>query len=201
MGSSASKAARTAGTAARKYPTRSPPTSSTPNTAPRPAPVSPGPTVHPETQASTSRDTNVSFDSSDPDIGLNARLSELGPVQPNPTQSNSSTFNTVSQAMTGFQPSASTPSQSIFPSAASNPAVTLLAARARLSEQADAEFANVGRRGAKDRTFLDVHTIRQVLMLRDERGMGAEAIERQLNLGAGVVKTLGPRGVLGAAGF
>lgn len=60
MGGSASKSARTAGSAARKYPSRIPPTS----TAPRPTNAAPaatsvdasvGPSVHPEAQAPSSR--------------------------------------------------------------------------------------------------------------------------------------------------
>ena len=39
--------------------------------------------------------------------------------------------------------------------------------------------------------------IRQVLMLRDDRGVGEEEIERRLGLRKGVVGRLGPKGVVG----
>lgn len=141
----------------------------------------------------------VELDSSDPDLGLAARLSQLGPVQPNPTQSNSSTFNESHQSSSQFQPSASTPSQSIFPSAKQNPAVSLLTARYRLAEEAEQEFANIGRKGSPGRQFLDVITIRQILILRDEKGVSPAEIERSLGLREGVVGRLGRRGVVGAS--
>lgn len=148
--------------------------------------------------------TGVDFDSQDPDLDFAARLSQLGPVQPHPTQSNSSTFNETHQApshpsSSQFQPSASAPSQSIFPNAKQNPAVLLLTARYRLAEEAEQEFANIGRRGSPGRQFLDVITIRQILVLRDERGVSDAEIERSLGLREGVVGWLGRRGVVGAS--
>lgn len=47
---------------------------------------------------------------------------------------------------------------------------------------------------------MDVATIRQVLMMRDELGKEAEEIERALGLKKGVVGKLGPRGVFSGAG-
>ena len=64
MGSSASKATRTASSTVRKYPSRVP----LQNTNPRPtnaepalpeSEASPGPTVHPQTRASGSRDRGI----------------------------------------------------------------------------------------------------------------------------------------------
>lgn len=43
-------------------------------------------------------------------------------------------------------------------------------------------------------------TIRQVLMLRDEKGLDGGEIERRLGLGEGVVGRLGARGVVGDMG-
>ena len=57
----------------------------------------------------------------------------------------------------------------------------------------------MGRRGLTDRRFLDVAIIRQVLMLRDEKGVAGAEIERRLGLKGGVVARLGPRGVVGDA--
>ena len=144
--------------------------------------------------------TGVELDASDPDLGLAARLSQLGPVQPNPTQSNSSTFNYPDVPSSQFQPSASTPGQSIFPNAKQNPAVSLLTARYRLAEEAEREFEGIGRKGAEGRQFLDVVTIRQILALRDEKGVEAGEIERRLGLRSGVVGRLGRRGVVEASG-
>jgi hypothetical protein len=167
----------------------------------------------------------IERDSSDPDLLLNARMRQLGPVSPNPTMSNSSTFNTSShlrappdrfshpspshshtQSSTApqFQPSASNPEQSIFPTGNNaggreNPAVSLLTARYRLAEEAEREFASIGRKGSEGRTFLDVVTLRQVLVLR-ERGVEEGEIERKLGLGRGVVGRLGRRGVVGVGG-
>jgi hypothetical protein len=101
-----------------------------------------------------------------------------------------------------FQPSASTPSQSVYPSTnpKQNPAVSLLTARYRLAEEAEREFSEIGRRGAKGRQFLDVVTLRQVLVLRDEKGASASDIEGRLGLRQGVVGRLGPKGrVVGVA--
>lgn len=56
---------------------------------------------------------------------------------------------------------------------------------------------DVGRGG---RRFLDVLTIRRVLVLRDEKGLGGAEIERGLGLGVGVVGRLGGRAVVGDLG-
>lgn len=172
----------------------------------------------------------INLDSQDPDLALNARLSQLGPVQPNPTFSNSSTFNVSNSHLQSpsrpHQPSSlssshshasmdpttsvssfipSNPSQTIFPSAQQrpggrvNPAVSLLTARYRLAEEAEKEFAEIGRTGAKGRQFLDVVTLSQVLVMR-EKGVSGDEIERKLGLRKGVVGRLGGRGVVGVAG-
>ena len=72
----------------------------------------------------------------------------------------------------------------------------VLTARERLQQQAEVEFAKTGR-GDGEKSFLDVSTIRQLLVLRDERGMGEEEIEKSLGLAQGVVRRLGQRGVVG----
>ncbi len=80
-----------------------------------------------------------------------------------------------------------------------NPAIQILEARSALSSAADKEFIEAGKRGHEGRQFLDVVTIRQVLMLRDEKGLEEAEIERRLGLKKGVVERLGPRGVVGDA--
>ncbi|KAF6227055.1 hypothetical protein HO133_008496 [Letharia lupina] len=200
MGSSTSKAAKTAaGAARRQYPQRvsPPPTSNAPSAPPPPAgqPTAPGPTVHPRSQASNTRDESINLDASDPDFARSLR--SLGPVQPSSTLSNSSTFSPSPSPPS--QGPRSSPNQShpqIFPDPSKNPALMVLTARERLQQQAEVEFAKTGR-GHGGKSFLDVSTIRQLLVLRDERGMGGEEIEKRLGLANGVVGRLGPRGVVG----
>lgn len=191
MGASSSKAARSAGSAARQYPTRPPPTSQAPTAAARPAPSAPppaqgrpGPTVRPQPEASNQRSDAINLDASDPDFAQSLR--SLGPVQPNPTLSPTSAFNPASaaQASTGPDPR-------------KNPALAVLDARARLQDEAEREFLEAGRQGHEGRQFLDVYTIRQMLVMRDERGAEAGSIERALGLREGSVARLGDRGVLG----
>ena len=74
----------------------------------------------------------------------------------------------------------------------------VLTARERLQQHAKVEFAKTGR-GHGGKSFLDVSTIRQLILMRDEKGMGAEAIEKSLGLAQGVVGRLGPSGVVGDA--
>ena len=75
--------------------------------------------------------------------------------------------------------------------------MSLLTARYRLAEEAEREFGQVGKAGAEGRQFLDVVTLRQVLTMRDEKGIGAAQIERQLGLKTGVVGRLGRPGLFG----
>lgn len=83
------------------------------------------------------------------------------------------------------------------PDARDNPAISVLTARQRLAGDAEHEFAQVGRRGAAGRRFLDVVTLRQVLLMRDERNMPAGRIEEELGLAKGVLAKLGRKGVVG----
>ena len=85
----------------------------------------------------------------------------------------------------------------IFPDPSRNPAIQVLTARERLSQEAEKEFIQAGRAGHAGRQFLDVITIRQVLMLRDEKGLAEGEIEKRLGLRKGVVGRLGPKGVVG----
>ena len=72
----------------------------------------------------------------------------------------------------------------------------VLRARERLQQEAEAEFTRTGREEGGKR-FLDVSTIRQVIVLRDDRKMAEEQIEKNLGLAKGVVRGLGPKGVVG----
>ncbi|KAL8879042.1 MAG: hypothetical protein Q9198_003269 [Flavoplaca austrocitrina] len=119
MGASSSKAARSAASssARRKYPSRTPesnPTTNTSSTSPPPAgqPTAPGPTVHPQSQASGSRDESnntpiaINLDASDPHFAKSLR--SLGPVQPSSTLSNSSTFSPTSPSHPSSPPTNTT---------------------------------------------------------------------------------------------
>ena len=72
----------------------------------------------------------------------------------------------------------------------------MLTARYRLAEEAEKEFAMVGKKGGQGRRFLDVVTIRQVMQAR-ERGLSDTEIERKFELASGVVRLLGRKGVVG----
>ncbi|GAB7358326.1 hypothetical protein MBLNU230_g2398t1 [Neophaeotheca triangularis] len=210
MGGSASKTARSAGAAARQYPKRTPaPTSGSANTTttntpqtttnsppqPPPAPTSSaGPTVRPQPRATGSRSEAINLDASDPDFARSLR--SLGPVQPNPTMSPTSAFQhpgNTNRNATQSQRS------SIFPDPRQNPAVAVLESRAQLQAQADEEGERYGKSGFEGREFLDVFTIRQIMVLRDGKGESGEQIERRLGLKRGTVERLGPRGVVAVA--
>ena len=93
------------------------------------------------------------------------------------------------------------PSQQIFPNPSQNPAIQVLTARENLANEAEAEFARVRYEGGGGRRFLDVMTIRQILMFRDKKKMGNADIENKLGLAAGTVGRLGGPGVIGEAGM
>lgn len=42
-----------------------------------------------------------------------------------------------------------------------------------------------------------MNTVRQVLVMRDDKGMGEGDIEKSLGLAGGVVRALGPKGIVG----
>ena len=139
----------------------------------------------------------INLDSSDPQFA--ASLRSLGPVTPSSTLSNSSHFASTSPSA----PSITTPSSSqpVFPDPSQNPAVQVLTARGNLAREAEAEFARVRYEGGGGRRFLDVMTIRQILMFRDEKNMTSPEIEKKLGLAPGTVAKLGPKRVVGEAGM
>ncbi|EDU50053.1 hypothetical protein L13192_08387 [Pyrenophora tritici-repentis] len=204
MGSSASKGAKAAGSAARKYPTRAPtsttttPTTTTTQKVPGLKTQNNGPIVHPELQATSEKTNAVLNDARDPAFA--SRLSSLGAVQPNPHYSPSS--------LSQFDPRRNTsphlpsdtmmnsPPQSAFPDARNNPVLRVLEARQRIAEAAEEELRDVGRRGFKGRTYLDAGLITLALM-RMERGEPAERIEESLGIMKGRLGVLG-KGVVGS---
>lgn len=82
-----------------------------------------------------------------------------------------------------------------------NPALRVLQARSQLSDEADREIMEAGRQGHPGRRFLDVGTVRQVLVLRDARGLRDAEIEKRLGLRSGIVGRLGSKGVFGVEGI
>lgn len=74
----------------------------------------------------------------------------------------------------------------------------VLTARERLQQQAEVEFAKTGR-GDGGKSFLDISTIRQMVVMRDEKRMSGDEIEKSLGLAQCVVRRLGPKGVVGDA--
>ncbi|MCJ1243909.1 hypothetical protein MMC30_001106 [Trapelia coarctata] len=194
MGSTSSKAAKTAaGAAKRQYPTRIPP-----NTGPLTATAPPkGSTVYPKLHASSVRDETINRDAADPDFtrsapdpGFAASLRSLGAVQAKPFYSHTSTFNPE-------QGSGDPPQPHMYPSRTTNPAIQVIDARTRLSEAAELEFSQMGKRGFQGKEFLDVVLICQALMLRDDKGLGDKEVEKRLELKSGTMARLGRKGIVG----
>ncbi|CAI7648890.1 unnamed protein product [Penicillium palitans] len=147
-----------------------------PSTPRAPTAPSQGPTYHSKEQASSVKSDAIDMDGRDPDFA--ASLRSIGPVNPSPTFSNSSTFNRPGSM------------QTVFPHA-SNPALLVVTARQRLMEAAEKEAEHFGHAGHPGRTFLDALTIQQVLTMRDKQGMRRGDIERFLGLKKGVLERLG----------
>ena len=217
MGNASSKAGKSAAAATkRKYPQQASP--ATTNTPPRPPPggfsSAPGPTVHSQPKASEVRDEctcilykpgcflltlleAINLDSSDPQFA--ASLRSLGPVTPSSTLSNSSHF--ASSSSSASSTTTSNSSQPAFLDPSQNPAIQVLTARGNLAKEAEAEFARVRYEGGGGRRFLDVMTIRQILMFRDEKNVASLEIEKKLGLAPGTVAKLGPKRLVGEAGM
>lgn len=66
----------------------------------------------------------------------------------------------------------------------------MLEARKRITERAEAELENIGRRNAQGREFVDIATIRRALLLR-QGGAREEEIENRFGLRRGTVRRLG----------
>lgn len=99
--------------------------------------------------------------------------------------------------MTGSKSSPNQPHPQIFPDPSQNPALLVLQARERLQQEAESEFAKTSRSDNAGKRFLDVNTIRQILVMRDDKGFSEAEIERNLGLADGMVKSLGRKGVVG----
>jgi hypothetical protein len=203
MGSSSSKVAKTASSTARRYPATSsiPKSANSPSPQPSSSESRPGRTVHPKTSAYTSRDRQVDLDARDPDF--DSRLSQLGPVQPFPTASNSSTFAPTPQVVKSSSSSKSTSSpstrQQIFPSTSSNPALLIVQARDQIAKVFEQESESLGRGSFTGRTLISAAEIKALLSMRDDGRKQPSEIEQQLRLRHGLVAKLGQNGVVGNA--
>jgi len=118
----------------------------------------------------------------------------MGIAQPNPTYSPSSIASPFPDA-SGIKQSLSTPR---FPSSSSNATLSVLEVRRRLDTRARAELENTGKSTDKGKEFLDIGTVKQMLVLR-QGGASAADIETRLRLKPGVVARLGPPGMVAPA--
>ncbi|KAF3004066.1 hypothetical protein E8E13_002462 [Curvularia kusanoi] len=208
MGSSSSKAAGAAGAAARKYPTRAPPSNVTARapapSAPRQAPpAAPGPSVKPPPQFSETKIEGGLIDMDARDPAFASRLSSLGAVQPNPHYSptSRSQFDPQPQSQQSSRNEVlgdmmQAPPQSAFPDPRNNPVLRVLEARQRIADEAEAEISNVGRRGFEGRKYVDAGVITLALM-RQARGEPVARIESSLGIKKGRLSVLSP-GTVGA---
>lgn len=131
--------------------------------------------------------------------GLAERLRQIGVVQPNPMYSPSST---ASPTTTSSSQPATTHEHSggpVFPSPSNNAVLSALEARERLAREAEEEFESLGLSGGQGKRFLTSGMIRDVLVMR-ERGASDGEIENRFNLRRGVVRRLGPRGLVQPVG-
>jgi hypothetical protein len=125
----------------------------------------------------------------DVSAAFSSRLQHLGIVQPNPTFSPSSTA----------RPVEGRGSRTTGPVFAENSTVSALEARQKLEQAVVTDFEQMGTASYQGREFLDVATIRKVLILRDS-GVEPTAIESKLRLKPGVVGKMGPPGAVTAVG-
>ncbi|KAH6634198.1 hypothetical protein B0J18DRAFT_11395 [Chaetomium sp. MPI-SDFR-AT-0129] len=208
MGSSGSK---TAQNAIRKFPVRAPGSSPAAVRAPSGAATSnPQPVATPATeskprarpQASYTKDDAILADSIDPNrpefsADFANRLQQMGIVQPNPTYSPSSIASPFPAAFTRRQNQAqqTSPQTPQFPSPSSNTTLGALEVRRALEARAKQELERMGKPGDEGREFLDIGTVEQVILLR-QNGTPAKDIEARLRLKPGLVARLGVQGVV-----
>lgn len=131
--------------------------------------------------------------------GLAERLRQIGVVQPNPTYSPSSTASPTTTTTSSQSLQEHGGGGPVFPSPSNNAVLSALEARERLSREAEEEFESLGLSGGQGRRFLTSGMIRDVLVMR-ERGASDGEIENRFNLRRGVVRRLGPRGLVQPVG-
>jgi 3-deoxy-7-phosphoheptulonate synthase len=133
----------------------------------------------------------VELDAHDPAFA--SRLSSLGAVQPNPHYSPTSTSQFDPQRnRSANEPSdmMQAPPASAFPDPRNNPVLRVLEARQRISDLAEVELRDVGRRSFAGRTYVDAGLITLALMRR-ARGEPESRIEQALGIKKGRLSVLG----------
>jgi 3-deoxy-7-phosphoheptulonate synthase len=88
------------------------------------------------------------------------------------------------------------PPQNAFPDPRNNPVLRVLEARQRISDEAEDELRDVGRRGFAGRKYVDAGVI-QLALMRQSRGEPDARIEEALGIKKGRLSVLG-RGTVGA---
>lgn len=88
------------------------------------------------------------------------------------------------------------PPPSAFPDPRNNPVLRVLEARQRITDEAEDELRDVGRRGFAGRKYVDASTI-QLALMRQARGEPISRIEQSLGIKQGRLSILG-RGTTGA---
>lgn len=114
----------------------------------------------------------------------------MGIVQPNPTFSPSS----IASPFPNIPPASSVSAPQFAP-ASQNTTLNVLEARRRLQVQANKEFEEMGRTGNRNKELLDIGTIKDILILR-QQGTSVGEIESRLGLKHGVVARLGRLGIV-----
>lgn len=89
------------------------------------------------------------------------------------------------------------PPQSAFPDPRNNPTLRVLEARQRLTEEAEDELRDFGRKGFTGRKYVDAGVI-QLALMRQARGEPDARIEDALGIKKGRLDVLG-KGTLSAA--
>lgn len=135
----------------------------------------------------------IDLDGRDPHFA--ASLRTIGPVNPAPTYSHSSTFNPEGSVAPQHDMSA----HPVFPQSPTNPALLVLDARERITQAAEREAEQVGKPNFAGRQFVDALTLRQAISMRDKQGLPPSEIESTLQLRKGVLERLGKRGIVSEA--
>ena len=195
MGSSSSKAAgrAAAGATRRQYPS----TSSLQHSNPAPPLSTPASQVRPDPRSappSETRSEHVELDARDPQFG--AALRRIGPVKLVENElPGAGAFPTSSHPPIGQQ------GNNIFPSknSASNASLLIVQAREQLGRRWDEERENLGRPSFAGRTLVSAKEIKDILNMRDQKGVDVTSIEKQLRLRTGIIATLGRHQVVANA--
>ncbi|KAI5808547.1 hypothetical protein DFH27DRAFT_649858 [Peziza echinospora] len=189
MGSASSKASRIASqsTATRKYPLRDPTSQvsqvglggARADTRKTTTEHNIGPEVHPAPSISVGRkDDSILNDAADPDFA--SMLQRVGVAE------TSTTTNPNPNSLTRGTPATSIPLDRDV-----NPSHHILASRNHLRQLMEDQTEDPAQR--EHRRWVDTATIRQILVLRDDKKLPAPKIEEVLGLAEGTVERLGGR--------